>query len=42
MQDLEFTIREGKLWMLQTYRNGRKRTGAAMSAHRHMECCSRA
>jgi pyruvate,orthophosphate dikinase len=28
MQDLEFTIQEGKLWMLQT-RNG-KRTGAAM------------
>ena len=28
MQDLEFTIRDGKLWMLQT-RNG-KRTGAAM------------
>ena len=29
MQDLEFTIQEGKLWMLQT-RNG-KRTGAAMA-----------
>ena len=28
MQDLEFTIQEGRLWMLQT-RNG-KRTGAAM------------
>ncbi|HPB04689.1 MAG TPA: pyruvate, phosphate dikinase [Prolixibacteraceae bacterium] len=28
MQDIEFTIQEGKLWMLQT-RNG-KRTGAAM------------
>ena len=28
MQDLEFTIQDGKLWMLQT-RNG-KRTGAAM------------
>ncbi len=28
MQDLEFTIQEGKLWLLQT-RNG-KRTGAAM------------
>ena len=28
MQDLEFTIQEGKLWMLQT-RNG-KRTGASM------------
>ena len=28
MQDVEFTIQEGKLWMLQT-RNG-KRTGAAM------------
>jgi pyruvate,orthophosphate dikinase len=28
MQDLEFTIQQGKLWMLQT-RNG-KRTGAAM------------
>ncbi len=28
MQDMEFTIQEGKLWMLQT-RNG-KRTGAAM------------
>jgi pyruvate, orthophosphate dikinase len=28
MQDLEFTVQEGKLWMLQT-RNG-KRTGAAM------------
>lgn len=28
MQDLEFTMQEGKLWMLQT-RNG-KRTGAAM------------
>ena len=28
MQDLEFTIQNGKLWMLQT-RNG-KRTGAAM------------
>jgi pyruvate, orthophosphate dikinase len=28
MQDLEFTIQEGKLWMLQT-RNG-KRTGPAM------------
>jgi len=28
MQDLEFTIQEGKLWMLQT-RNG-KRTGSAM------------
>jgi pyruvate, orthophosphate dikinase len=28
MQDLEFTIQEGKLWMLQT-RNG-KRTGFAM------------
>ncbi len=29
MQDMEFTIQEGKLWMLQT-RNG-KRTGAAMT-----------
>ena len=29
MQDLEFTIQEGKLWLLQT-RNG-KRTGAAMA-----------
>ena len=29
MQDLEFTIQDGKLWMLQT-RNG-KRTGTAMS-----------
>jgi len=28
MQDMEFTVQEGKLWMLQT-RNG-KRTGAAM------------
>ena len=28
MQDMEFTIQDGKLWMLQT-RNG-KRTGAAM------------
>ncbi len=28
MQDIEFTVQEGKLWMLQT-RNG-KRTGAAM------------
>ncbi|HCM15968.1 MAG TPA: pyruvate, phosphate dikinase, partial [Candidatus Cloacimonas sp.] len=28
MQDLEFTIQDGKLWMLQT-RNG-KRTGFAM------------
>jgi pyruvate,orthophosphate dikinase len=28
MQDVEFTIQEGRLWMLQT-RNG-KRTGAAM------------
>jgi pyruvate,orthophosphate dikinase len=28
MQDLEFTIQDGKLWLLQT-RNG-KRTGAAM------------
>ena len=28
MQDIEFTIQDGKLWMLQT-RNG-KRTGAAM------------
>jgi pyruvate,orthophosphate dikinase len=28
MQDLEFTIQDGKLWMLQT-RNG-KRTAAAM------------
>ncbi len=28
MQDMEFTIQEGKLWLLQT-RNG-KRTGAAM------------
>ena len=28
MQDMEFTIQEGKLWMLQT-RNG-KRTGSAM------------
>ncbi len=28
MQDLEFTIQEGKLWMLQT--RGGKRTGAAM------------
>lgn len=28
MQDIEFTIQEGKLWILQT-RNG-KRTGAAM------------
>jgi pyruvate, orthophosphate dikinase len=28
MQDLEFTIQEGKLWMLQTRRG--KRTGAAM------------
>ena len=28
MQNLEFTIQEGKLWLLQT-RNG-KRTGAAM------------
>ena len=28
MQDMEFTIQEGKMWMLQT-RNG-KRTGAAM------------
>jgi pyruvate,orthophosphate dikinase len=32
MQDIEFTIQEGKLWMLQT-RNG-KRTGAAHGAHR--------
>ena len=28
MQDMEFTVQEGKLWFLQT-RNG-KRTGAAM------------
>ena len=28
MQDIEFTIQDGKLWMLQC-RNG-KRTGAAM------------
>ena len=28
MQDMEFTIQDGKLWILQT-RNG-KRTGAAM------------
>ena len=28
MQDLEFTVQEGKLWLLQT-RNG-KRTGQAM------------
>ena len=28
MQDIEFTIQDGKLWLLQT-RNG-KRTGAAM------------
>jgi pyruvate,orthophosphate dikinase len=28
MQDLEFTIQDGKLWLLQT-RNG-KRTGSAM------------
>ncbi len=28
MQDIEFTIQKGKLWLLQT-RNG-KRTGAAM------------
>ena len=28
MQDLEFTIQDGKLWLLQT-RNG-KRTGAAL------------
>ena len=28
MQDMEFTIQDGKLWMLQT-RDG-KRTGAAM------------
>ena len=28
MQDMEFTIQQGKLWILQT-RNG-KRTGAAM------------
>ncbi len=28
MQDIEFTVQEGKLWFLQT-RNG-KRTGAAM------------
>ena len=28
MQDLEFTIQDGKLWILQT--RGGKRTGAAM------------
>ena len=32
MQDLEFTVEQGKLWMLQT-RNG-KRTGAGGAAHR--------
>ena len=33
MQDMEFTVQEGKLWFLQT-RNG-KRTGAAMVKNRH-------
>ena len=36
MQDLEFTIQEGKLWLLQT-RNG-KRTGAAMVKICHGSC----
>jgi len=32
MQDLEFTIERGKLWMLQT--RGGKRTAPALAAHR--------
>ena len=39
MQDIEFTIQEGKLWMLQT-RNG-KRTGLPWCAL-PWRCCSRA
>jgi pyruvate,orthophosphate dikinase len=32
MQDMEFTVEQGKLWMLQT-RNG-KRTAEGRAAHR--------
>ena len=39
MQDMEFTVQEGKLWFLQT-RNG-KRTGAAMVRYRNGNASAR-
>ena len=30
MQDIEFTVQQGKLWMLQT-RNGKRTAGAAVA-----------
>ena len=40
MQDMEFTVQEGKLWFLQT-RNG-KRTGAAMAvSYTHLDVYKR-